>query len=88
MPATAAETVSFAPPDDVLVKVVPPLFTVSAVVLIVSAEVPLFSVIAVTFDPMPPLIVVPPEPVPALVIVPALLIAAVEKAVAPLEGFV
>lgn len=77
------------PPDTVrsfvpllLVRVVPPLFTVMAVVLIVRAEVVLFSVIPVTLLPIPPLIVVVPPPVPALVIEPTLLALTVEIVIA------
>ena len=51
----------------------PPLFKVRAVVLMVSAEVALFSVTAVTFEPMPPLMVTVPVLVPVLVMVPLLL---------------
>src|SRR5262249_50793339 len=73
--------VPVAPPDRVnsalplallFVSVVPPLFTVSAP-LTVSAEVVLFSVIPVTFDPTPALMSVTPLPLPLLVIVPVLL---------------
>src|SRR5215470_14374228 len=49
VPVTPPDTVSSALPLALLfVSVVPPLFTVSALVLIVSAEVVLFSVIAVS----------------------------------------
>jgi len=70
------------PPDKVnnaeplallLVSVVAVLLVVSNP-LIVNAEVVLFSVMAVTFVPIPALIVVVPVPVPELVIVPVLLI--------------
>ena len=61
VPLIPPETVKSALPLELeLVRVVPPLFTVKAVVLIVSAEVVLFSVIAVTFAPTPPLMVVVP----------------------------
>src|SRR5262245_54605195 len=73
VPVTPPDTVSNALPLALLfVSVVPPLFTVSAVVLTVSADVVLFSVIAVTFDPTPPLMVAPPVPEPIFVMVPAL----------------
>ena len=74
------------PPDTVkselplallLVTVVPPLATVMAVVLIVRAEVALFSVTVVTFAPIPPLKVTRPLLVPPLVMVPVLLTEAV-----------
>lgn len=54
------------------VIVVPALFTVKAVVLMVSADVELLSVTEVTLDPTPPLIVTDPVPEPELVIVPVL----------------
>src|SRR5262249_6640960 len=64
------------------VSVVPPLFTVSAVVLTVSAEVVLFSVIPVTFEPTPPLMSVAPLPLPLFVIVPMLLTEFVDNVMA------
>src|SRR5204863_2745800 len=51
--------------------------------LSVSAEVVLFSVIPVTFDPTAELIVVVPVPAPVLVIVPALFTAAVDNVTVP-----
>ena len=54
-----------------------PLVVVTAVVLIVRAEVAEFSMTWVTFPPIPPLIVTRPELVPVLVTVPVLLTAAV-----------
>jgi hypothetical protein len=50
----------------------------------VNAEVVLFSITPVTFEPMPALIRVVPVPAPVFVRVPALLIAVVEKVIAPL----
>ena len=80
VPVTPPDTVSTALPLELLfVRVVPPLFTVRAVVLIVRAEVVLFSMICVTFAPTPPLIVTLPLFVPELVIVPVLLTDAVER---------
>src|SRR6266446_5189063 len=60
------------------VRMVPPLFTVRAP-LIVNAEVALFSVMPVTFDPTATLIVSEPLPVPELMIVPLLLTLVVER---------
>lgn len=64
-------------------NVVPPDATVMAVVLMVSGEVALFSLIVVTLLPTPPLMVAVPVPVPKLVIVPALLTDAVERVMPP-----
>jgi len=61
---------------------VPPLFTVSAP-LIISAEVLLLSVIPVTFELIAALIVVVPVPVPLLVIVPTLFRLVVLKVIVP-----
>ena len=84
-PPTPPETVRRAVPLELLlVRVVPTvLFTVIAVVLIVRAELVLLSIIPVTFEPMPPLIVVVAVLVPVFVTVPTLLIAAVEKRIVP-----
>src|SRR5207248_1660112 len=73
VPPTPPDNVNNEPPLALLfVRVVPPLFTVSAP-LTVRAELALFSVMPVTFDPTAALIVVNPVPAPELVIVPALL---------------
>jgi hypothetical protein len=85
VPLTPPEIVSSLVPL-LFVSVVPPLFTVSAVVLTVSADVVLFSVIPVTFDPTPPLMVVVPVPAPIFVMVPALFTAAVESVMVPLPA--
>ena len=71
-PVTPPETVNSLVPR-VLVRVVPPLLTVRAVVLIVRAEVVEFWLMLVTLDPTPPLMVTPPVLVPETVTVPALL---------------
>src|SRR5262249_57717702 len=82
-PRTGADRVGGGEPVALLfVSVVPPLFTVSAP-LTVSADVVLFSVIPVTFEPTAALIVVVPLPAPILVTVPALLTAAVESVMVP-----
>ena len=63
VPFTPPETVRIELPLALLfVRVVPEELTVRAVRLIVKAEVVLFSVTAVTLEPMPPLIVTRPEP--------------------------
>src|SRR5262245_1147067 len=83
VPVTPPDTVSTDKPLALLfVSVVPPLFTVSAP-LTVSADVVLFSVIPVTFEPTAALMSVVPLPAPILVIVPALLTAAVESVMVP-----
>ena len=82
VPVTPPDTVKTEVPA-VLVRVVPPLATVRAVVLIVSAEPVLFCSIEVTFAPTPPLITLSPEDVPALVIVPIIFIGLVEIVVIP-----
>ena len=84
MPVMPIDTVSNELPLLLLfVRVVPTeLFTVMTVVLIVRAEVALFSVMPVTFEPTPPEINTSPEPVPELVIIPALLIDAVDRVMA------
>ncbi len=65
VPFTPPETVRIeAPLALLLVRVVPEELTVRAVVLIVKAEAVLFSVTAVTLEPMPPLIVTKPVPPP------------------------
>jgi len=51
--------------------------------LIVNAEVALFPMIPVTFEPIAALMVVVPEPAPMLVMVPALFNAAVAKVIVP-----
>ena len=81
VPVTPPETVSNLVPLE-LVRVVPAALVVSAP-LIVRADVVLFSVMAVTFEPTPPLIVVVPVPAPMLVIVPALLTDPVESVMVP-----
>ena len=81
VPVVPPETVKSTAPLLLLVSVVPPLFTVRAVVLIVSAEVVLLSVIDVTFAPTPPLIVTVPLLEPVFVIVPVLLKEAVLTAI-------
>ena len=86
VPVTPLATVSADPPA-VLVSVVPPVFTLRAVVLIVSPEPTLFCVMAVTLAPIPPEITLSPVLVPELVMVPVLLTLAVEsvRTPAPLE---
>ena len=81
--------VPLAPPDNVnnlvpllLVSVVPLELTVNAP-LTVNAVVVLFSMIPVTLEPTPALIVVVPVPAPILVIVPILLSALVESVTVP-----
>jgi len=81
VPLTPPEMVSNLVPL-LFVSVVPPLFAVSAP-LTVSAEVALFCVTAVTFDPTAALIVVVPVPAPVFVMVPALFTAAVESVTVP-----
>jgi len=72
-PVTPPETVRICAPLALLfVRVVPPVFTVNAVVVMFSGEVVLFSVMAVTFVPTPPLMRTAPAAVPELVIVPVL----------------
>jgi hypothetical protein len=66
VPLVPLDTVNITPPE-LFVSVVPPELTVSVeppVVLIVSAEVALFSVMPVTFEPMPPDTVTVPVLVP------------------------
>src|SRR5262249_28943246 len=83
VPVTPPDPVSSDEPLALLfVSVVPPLFTVSAP-LTVSADVVLFSVIPVTFEPTAALMSVVPLPAPILVMVPALLTAAVESVIVP-----
>ena len=65
-----------------LVKVVPPALTLISP-LMVNAELPLFSVIAVTELSILLLMVAVPEPVPELMIVPVLLTSAVSIRVVP-----
>ena len=79
VPVTPPETVNKLEPLALLfVNVVPLELTVIADVVIDKADVALFSIICVTFDPTPPLIKVTPDPVPLFVTVPALLSEAVE----------
>ena len=82
VPVVPPETVKIFVPA-VLVRVVPPEATVSAVVLIVSAEVVEFSFMLVTFAPIPPEIVVVPVLVPEFVIVPVMLTEAVDIVMVP-----
>lgn len=83
------DTVSFAVPLVLLlVRVVPPLLTVRAVVAALAAlmerdEVALFSVMPVTLEPTPLVILAVPVPVPELVMVPALATLPVEMVIAP-----
>lgn len=65
------------------VRVVPEPFIVMALVLIVSADAALFSMIAVTFEPTPPDMIFVAEPAPELVIVPVLLTLVVERVITP-----
>src|SRR5262249_52275238 len=76
VPLTPPEIVSNLVPL-LFVSVVPPLFTVSAP-LTVSADVVLFSVIPVTFEPTPALMSVTPLPFSLLVLVQVLLTEAVD----------
>ena len=85
--------VPVAPPEAVsifvpllLVRVVPPLL-MAMLPLTVSAEVVLFSVMPVTFEPTAALIVVVPVPAPVFVTVPTLLTLAVERAIVPVVAF-
>src|ERR1700720_1844702 len=79
VPVSPPERVSNELPLELLlVRVVPPLFTVNAPVML-SAEVVLFSVIPVTLEPTPALIKLLPLPVPELVIVPVLFTLVVES---------
>lgn len=81
-PVMPPDTVSTLVPLELLfVRVVPSLFTVIAAVLIVSAEVALFSIMAVTFEPTPPVIKFVAVPVLELVIVPMLLTLAAERVI-------
>ena len=73
VPPIPPETVSCADPLALLlVKINPPAPVVIAVVLTVSPDVVLFSVIPVTFEPTPPLIKELPVPDPEFVMVPIL----------------
>ena len=78
MPLTPAEKVRSALPLALLFMRVVEGPTVRRP-LMVRADVVLFSVICVTLEPTPPLMVVVPAPTPELVIVPVLLTDAVEK---------
>jgi len=80
VPVTPPETVrSCAPLALLLVSVVPPVFTVNAVVVMLRGEIVLFSVTPVTFAPTPPLMRTEPAAVPELVIVPVLFTLVVES---------
>jgi len=79
VPVTLPETVrSWVPLALLLVRVVPPLLTLTAP-LTFKADVVLFSVMPVTLEPTAALIDVAPLPVPELVIVPVLLTLVVER---------
>ena len=87
VPVTPLETVRIlAVPTVSFLIVVPPLFTLIGFVLMVRAEVVLFSVMLVTLEPMPPLIVVVPVVLPLLMMVPVMLIGLVEKVTAPVSA--
>ena len=76
MPVTPPETVKTPAVLLLLVRVVPPLFTVRALVVMLSGSLPLLVVMAVTLEPTPPVIELATVPVP--VPMPLLPAAAVE----------